>query len=120
MTSQYDLKTIDQILSLPDSGEFLMQIHDKHEALIKAMADFVDDNNKPASGSFSIKLDYKLNRAGMYQIAAKCDAKEPQKPTATAVAWQGNEGRITPANPAQLKMEIRDVAPGETELRTAG
>lgn len=121
MTSNsHDLKTIDQILSLPDSGEFLMQIHDKHEALVKSMTAFVDDNNKAASGSFTIKLDYKLDRAGMFQIAAKCDAKEPQKPSATAVAWQGTEGRITPANPAQLKMEIRDVAPGETELRTAG
>jgi hypothetical protein len=119
-SNSHDLKTIDQILSLPDSGEFLMEVHDKHEELIKAMDDFVETNNKEATGSFTIKLNYKLDRAGMFQIAAKCDSKEPPKPAATAVAWQGDEGRITPANPAQLKMEIRDVSPGETELRTAG
>ena len=55
----------------------------------------------------------------MFQMAAKCDAKEPAKPTASAVAWQGENGRITPANPAQTKMVIRDVSPGQTELRTA-
>jgi len=49
-----------------------------------------------------------------------CRSPACSNSAATAVAWQGNEGRITPANPAQLKMEIRDVAPGETELRTAG
>jgi esterase/lipase len=116
---KHDLKTIDQILALPDGGDFLMEVHDKHEALITAMADFVEVNNKSATGSFTIKLTYQLDRTGMFQIAAKCDAKEPQKQAATAVAWQGTAGRITPANPAQMRMEIRDVSPGKAELRTA-
>lgn len=117
--AKYDLKTIDQILSLPDGGDFLMEIHDKHETLIESLSDHVEEQHKTASGSITIKIDYKLDRAGMFQIGAKCDIKEPAKPAASAVAWMGSSGRLTPANPAQSKMEIRDVSPGQTELRTA-
>lgn len=60
---KHDLKTIDQILALPDSGDFLMEVHDKHEDLIKALTDFVETNSKSASGSLTIKLTYKLDRA---------------------------------------------------------
>lgn len=116
--NSHDLKTIDQILALPDSGDFLIEVHQKHEALITALGNFTEENNKASSGSITIKLSYKLDRAGMFQVAAKCETKEPEKPTATAVAWQGSDGRITPANPAQMKMEIRDVSDGTSELRT--
>ncbi|MFD1913829.1 hypothetical protein [Halodurantibacterium flavum] len=112
-----ELRGIDQILSLANNGDYLPDLLQRLEALMTEMRDFSEAYGTAAAGSLTLKLGFKLDRFGQIEMTVDDDIKVPKPPKAKAVAWTTEGGRLTPHNPAQTRMEIRDVG-GTRELRT--
>ncbi len=120
MTAEtFELRTADQILAMPDSGAFLEDFMAEHQKLILAMHQAQMDQGGKAKGSFTIKVDYTLDRQLSLQIVADHVFKYPKKPKASATVWTTADGMLTPQNPKQPSLfGIRDVTPGTAAVRT--
>ena len=86
-------------------GELLSQGDEQLEAVIAAIAETGGD------GELTIKLPFKLNKAGQIECTPKISAKIPQRPMGTGIFFADDEGRLSRRDPRQ--MDIED----EIELR---
>lgn len=119
MADQIELRTADQILAMPDNGDFLAQFMADHQELIISMHQAQMDHGGNAKGSFTIKVDYVLDRTLSLKVQAEAAIKKPKKPRASATLWTTADGMLTPQNPKQMSMfDVRDVTPTRHEIRT--
>ena len=114
----FELRTADQILAMPDSGEFLTQFMDDHKQLILDMHQAQMDQGGKVKGGFTITVDYTLDRQLSMIVAAEAKIKAPKKPKASAALWTTADGMLTPQNPRQPSLPgIRDVTPTAQPIR---
>ncbi|RBO54683.1 hypothetical protein DSD19_04720 [Rhodovulum sp. BSW8] len=114
-----ELRTLDQVLSLLDGGDFLSGLLEENRNLIQALLTHQREYGGAPKGSLTIKLNYQLDRKCTLQITGDLDVRKPKEPKASTTAWITADGFVTPSNPNQMRMEVRD-AGGHRELRTAG
>lgn len=114
-----ELHTIDQILALADGGDFLSQLKGDHRNMILAMHQHQMQFGGNAKASVSIKITYTLDHKLNMKMTAVADVKPPKEPIASAIAWTSADGYLTPENPQQMKMELRDAGTTKS-LRSAG
>lgn len=112
------LRSLDQVLSLADNGDYLPELLADHTELIQALKDFANAYGAKATGSFTLKITYKTDQYGALDVAFTHEVKKPKRPGAKAIAWATADGAVTPNNPAQLRFGIRDAGEGRRELRT--
>lgn len=116
----FELRTADQILAMPDAGEFLAQFMEDHQKLILDMHQAQMDQGGKVKGGFTITVDYALDRQLSMQVTAEAKIKAPKKPKASAALWTTADGMLTPQNPRQPSLPgIRDVTPNAQPVRTA-
>lgn len=119
MAEPFELRTADQILAMPDSGDFLAQFMADHQKLILEMHQAQMDQGGKVKGGFTITVDYTLDRQLSLAVTAEAKIKLPKKPKASASLWITAEGMLTPQNPRQPSLPgIRDVTPGPQTMRT--
>jgi hypothetical protein len=117
--SNNELRTADQILAMPDNGDFLADFMAEHQKLILALHQAQMDQGGKAKGSFAIKVDYTLDRQLALQIVAEHKFQMPKKPKAAATVWTTADGMLTPQNPKQANLfDIRDATAPATPFRT--
>lgn len=115
-----ELNTVDQILSMPDNGDFLEDFLTQHADMLKKMQQFQLDNGGKVKGKFTITVDYTLDKQLTMQVLAEAKFTPPKKPKATAALWTTADGKLTPQNPRQPSLfGLRDVTPETTQPRTA-
>jgi len=117
MSKEPALRTIDEILTLTDNGQYAPLLRAENEQLIREIVDFAASYGSKASGKITITINYTTDRFGQFELTAEHAIKPPKPPKAKGTAWPADEGGLTTANPNQKRMEIRDVA-GKRELRT--
>ena len=115
----HELRTLDQIMALPDNGDFLSGFLEEHRDLILALHQHQMEFGGKPKGSFTITVSYELDRKLNLNMTAKADVKPPKESAASAVAWTSADGFVTPENPQQMKMNLRDAA-SPREIRSAG
>ena len=71
----FELRTADQILAMPDSGEFLAQFMDDHKQLILDMHQAQMDQGGKVKGGFTITVDYTLDRQLSLIVTAEAKIK---------------------------------------------
>lgn len=114
----YELRTADQILAMPDNGDFLAQFMDQHRQLILDMHQAQMDQGGKVKGGFTITVDYMLDRQLSLTVTAEAKIKAPKRPKATAALWTTADGMLTPQNPRQPSLPgIRDVSPPTHPIR---
>ena len=119
MADNIELRTADQILAMPDNGDFLSQFMADHQALIISMHQAQMDQGGKVKGSFTIKVDYVLDRTLCLNVQAEATIKQPKKPRASATLWTTSDGMLTPQNPKQANLfDVRDVTPPRQDIRT--
>lgn len=114
----YTIRTIEQLLSLFDNGEFLTTFLEDHRDLLNQMQDHNDQfGHKGAKGSFSISVAYELGGAGDLVMNAQADFKGPKKPSSKAAAYVDGQGEMTLFSPMMRRMHsgVRDVTPHDPE-----
>lgn len=111
-----ELRGLDQILSMLDNGDYLPQLITDLETLNVEMKDFSQAFGCKSKGKITITLDLTNDRYGQIEMTANHVVKVPKAPAAKAILWTTADGQMTPSNPNQTRMTIREVDGGR-ELR---
>ncbi|MCG7625568.1 hypothetical protein [Epibacterium sp. Ofav1-8] len=114
----YSIRSIEQLFSLFDGGEFLSTFMSDHRDLLVELQDHNDQyGHKGAKGSFSISVAYELGGAGDLGMKISADFKGPKKPASNAAAYVDGQGQMTLYSPMMKRMHggVRDVTPHDPE-----
>ncbi|HCO91074.1 MAG TPA: hypothetical protein DIT40_08890 [Alphaproteobacteria bacterium] len=114
----YTIRTLEQLMSLFDGGNFLAQFLEDHRDLLTQMQDHNDEfGHKGAKGSFTLTVAYDLGGAGDLGMSAQADFKGPKKPASKGAAFVGGNGEMTLFSPMMRRMHggVRDVTPHDPE-----
>jgi hypothetical protein len=112
-----EIRGIDQLLALPDNGNYLPLLMQDNDELLQEISDFSQAYGTKAGGKITIEINYSTDRFGQIDIAVSHTVKAPKPPKSKATAWRADSGGLTVANPNQRAMEIREVG-GRRELRS--
>ncbi|WP_416368602.1 hypothetical protein [Tritonibacter mobilis] len=114
----FSIRSVEQLFSLFDGGEFLASFMSDHRDLLVDMQDHNDQyGHKGAKGSFSISVAYELGGAGDLGMKISADFKGPKKPASNAAAYVDGQGQMTLYSPMMKRMHggVRDVTPHDPE-----
>ena len=113
-----ELRGIDQILTVADNGAYAPQMRADLEKLVQDMRDFsLAFGGVKAKGKFKLEIEMTIDRFGQIDLQAQHETKPPK---AKGTAWTTDDGALTPANPNQMRMDLRDVTPPPREFRVPG
>lgn len=116
-----ELRGIDQILTVADNGAYAPQMRADLEKLVQDMRDFsLAFGGVKAKGKFKLEIEMTIDRFGQIDLQAQHETKPPKPPKAKGTAWTTDDGALTPANPNQMRMDLRDVTPPPREFRVPG
>jgi len=99
-------------------GEAHAEASEEMQSLLKSLQDEAKNTNGSASGSMTIKLGLKVDAKGVATIAYSVDVKKPTKKRPGATMWVTKGGNLSPDNPRQQKLPLRDVSTPPSEART--
>lgn len=108
----YRMRTLEQILTLFDRGQFLQEVMEGHRDLQKALLDHKAEHGpKGCKGSMTITVNYALGKSGDVSMGASVKFTTPNKPPASAAAFINDDGELTLYSPmlAQMHGAPRDV-----------
>lgn len=103
-------RPITDTLRLLDGGAFMDQCSDLLAETVKG----VEETGK--AGKLTITLDLK-KAGGAIAVRGKVTNKAPEALPDETLLWATVEGNLVTDNPAQRKLEFRDVAQGPSEMR---
>lgn len=109
----FAIRSIEQLLTLFDGGEFLTSFMADHHELLQQMQDHNEEfGHKGAKGAFTLTVSYELGGAGDLGLHARADFKAPKKPASQAAAFVDGQGRMTLYSPMMKRMHagVRDVS----------
>lgn len=112
-----EVRSLDQILSLADNGDYAQDFLQRHAELICEMVSFSQAYGAKATGKVQLNIAYTIDRFGQIDMTIEDKITPPKPPKAKGIAWTAEGGALTTANPNQMRMEIRD-AGGRRELRS--
>lgn len=121
----YKMRTLEQILSLFDGGDFLAEVLQGHRQLQLDLLEHKDANGtKGCEGKMTIEVKYALGKQGDVAMGATVAFKAPKKPPSSAAAFINDDGELTLYSPllARMHRPVRDVSdfdPETGEIRDA-
>lgn len=80
-------------------GELLHHADSELQKVIAGMAETGGD------GELTVKLPFKMNKAGQIECTPKITAKVPNRPMGTGIYFADDEGHLTRRDPNQLDIE---------------
>lgn len=80
-------------------GQLLNRIDDEMERVIAAMAETGGD------GELTIRLPFKMNKAGQIECTPKVTSKVPQPAIGAGIFFADDAGRLTRRDPNQMDIE---------------
>ncbi len=106
----FKMRTLEQILSLFDGGEFLDGVVKDHQQLLVDLIEHHERHGGKTAGSMTLTVNYALGKAGDVAMGAKCEFKAPKKPASSAAAYINDKGELTLYNPfmARMHQPVRD------------
>lgn len=108
----YKMRSLEQILSLFDGGDFLHQLMKDHRQLQQDLLEHqAEHGSKGCSGSMTITVNYGLGKSGDVDMGATATFKGPKKPPSSAAAFLNDNGELTLYSPMMKRMHepVRDV-----------
>lgn len=98
MATPRDL-TFLELLQSHRRGEVLSRADELLEELVEAVA------TTGESGELTIKLPFKVNKAGQIEITPQLSMKKPRPPLATGIYFASETNRLTRSDPRQMDIE---------------
>jgi len=108
----YRLRTLEQILSLFDGGDFLAKVLSGHRELqLDLLEHQAEHGSKGCNGSMTLQVNYALGKSGDVAMGATVTFKPPKKPPSSAAAFINDDGELTLYSPfmARMHQPVRDV-----------
>lgn len=116
MTHTPEVTGIDQLLSLPDAGQYQPLVVSDLRDLVSTLQEHAAAFGT-AAGVLNISIVLKADRSGQIDLVCEHKVKKPSTPKAKGAAWITENGGLTVINPYQRRMEIREVSGDRRELR---
>lgn len=110
----YRMRTLEQILSLFDGGDFLRETMEEHQDLQLALLEHKDmHGTKGCQGTLTLQISYALGKSGDVSMGATRTVKKPKKPPSSAAAFINEQGELTLYSPflRQMQKPVRDITP---------
>lgn len=114
----YKMRTLEQILTLFDGGDFLAQVMQGHQDLMQDLTEHLETHGpKGCQGSMTLTIDYAVGNAGDVGMGAQISFKAPKKPKSSAAAYINDAGELTLYSPMMARMHqpVRDVTDFDPE-----
>ncbi|MGR3452908.1 hypothetical protein [Pseudooceanicola sp.] len=114
----YRMRTLEQILSLFDGGDFLAEVLAGHKQLQLDLLEHKDlHGTKGCSGKMTLEVSYALGKSGDVSMGANVTFKPPKKPPSSAAAFINDDGELTLYSPfmARMHQPVRDVTDYDPE-----
>lgn len=105
-----------QFLTGVNDGSFHEELTDKLRDLVAKMSDAFQENGGNQTGSISIKLGFKLEKGGVFEIVPDAKVTEPATVRGKTVCWATPDNFLTKVNPRQGKLPLHDVSPIRREF----
>ena len=123
---KFKMRTIEQILTLFDGGDFLKEVMEGHQQLMIGLLDHSEQHgSKGCQGSMTLKISYALGKSGDVAMGAKSTFEAPKKPPASTAAFVNDKGELMLYSPfmARMHQPVKDVTdhdPETGEIRDPG
>ncbi|AUQ93837.1 MULTISPECIES: hypothetical protein [Phaeobacter] len=114
----YKMRSLEQVLSLFDGGDFLIQLMKDHRQLQLDMLEHKEEHGtKGCQGSMTITVSYAVGKSGDVNMGATAAFKGPKKPASNAAAFLNDQGELTLYSPMMKQMHepVRDVTDYDPE-----
>ena len=114
----YKIRTLEQILALFDSGDFLAEVLEGHKTLqLDLLEHKAEHGTKGCNGSMLLQVNYALGKSGDVAMGATVSFKAPKKPPSSAAAFINDDGELTLYSPFMAKMHqpVRDASDHDPE-----
>jgi hypothetical protein len=108
----YKMRTLEQILTLFDGGDFLAEVMQGHKDLMQALLDHNEHHgHKGCTATMTLQVGYTVGNAGDVGMSATVAFKNPKKPPSSAAAYINDAGELTLYSPMMKRMAqpIQDV-----------
>ena len=121
----FKMRTIEQILTLFDGGDFLAEVMTGHQTLMQDLLEHnAEHGSKGCDGTMTLQISYAVGNAGDVGMGATVTFKPPKKPPSSAAAYINDAGELTLYSPMMARMHrpVRDVSgfdPETGEVRDA-
>ncbi len=114
----YKMRSLEQILALFDSGDFLAELLEGHKQLQLDLMEHKDEHGtKGCQGSMTLQVNYALGKSGDVAMGATVAFKAPKKPPSSAAAFINDDGELTLYSPfmARMHQPVRDIPDHDPE-----
>ena len=112
-----NIRGLDQMFAMLDDGNYLPEILDRRDTLLRELKDFSAAFGTKAKGRLTLKIDFTTDKYGQVEMTATDEIKVPKQPPSKANLWITDDGKMSPSNPNQRRMGIRDIG-GKREFHT--
>lgn len=92
-----------------DDGGLHADLSDEVKRVSKELTSFVDIYGAVAKGSLTLVLSFKADRNGTIAVDGEIKTKLPKAKRAGSVFWSTAAGNLSPENPRQQRLPLRDV-----------
>lgn len=97
-------------------GEAERDLSEQLLELTKKIQDEALARGSEAKGALSLKIAITADHKGVATVTYVVDVKHPKRRTSAQLYWLTKGGNLTPENPRQTKLPLRDVS-GSRETR---
>lgn len=111
---RFAIRSIEQLLTLPDGGHFLRQLMESNRRLLREMKDHRENFGvNKATGKISIGITYTLTADGDLTIDATQTTTPPKAPASKGAAYVDDKGQLQLMSPMMTRMAggITDATP---------
>jgi len=99
------------LLAHLDDGGVHEELGEAVQKLTNDLTSLVETMGADAKGSITIVLSLAARRNGTVDVGAEVKVKTPKPKRANTLFWPTKSGNLSPENPRQGKLPLREVAP---------
>lgn len=111
------LRSFGQVIGQLEGGALVSELADKIKDIVAELNNVRADEGGKPKATLSLSLAFKLD-GDTIEIVPTLDVKMPARTRHKTVLWTTGDNTLTPANPKQQEMELRDVG-GQRQVRDA-
>lgn len=97
------------IVQQVDEGALHGELSEQLHALTTYLSDYAEKYGCEAKGKLTLTLSLKAKSNGTVDVVGDVTKKEPKAPRAGSVFWVTPGNNLSPENPRQMKLPVREV-----------
>lgn len=105
------------VLTELDGGMAHVELSQKLFELTRAVREQSQAQNKTVKGTLTLKLEMACEANGVVAVGYSVTTKEPEPKRARSIMWMTRSGNLTPQNPKQQTLPLREVEGGRADVR---